>query len=80
MEAPKFEKNLGTYIVKDFDNYYSQIREIMRPKYNVDNCDICSTIKVEASKHIVHIYFKFVHYSVRTMATEPYWLITLEKE
>lgn len=71
------KNNLGTRKVENLENVFSSIREIMKNEgYNVEKCDICS-VEVTQAVNKCHVLFKFVHYSVPTMANEPYWLITL---
>ena len=80
---PRLKTNLGTHQVKTLENVKDSIKEILKMEgYNVDKCDICSvdiTLLDRKDSHYptAHVLFKFVHYTVPTMLTEPYWLITL---
>ena len=80
---PRLKRNLGTHQVKDLENVRDSIREILEAEgYDVKHCDICSVDitrldEKDAYYPTVHVLFKFVHYKVPTMLTEPYWLITL---
>ena len=80
---PRLKKNLGTHQVETLENVRHSIKEILRNTgYDVDKCDICSvdvTLVGEKDAYYptAHVLFKFVHYTVPTMSTEPYWLITL---
>ena len=78
------KKDFGTIYLetninkKDFD-YYKAIKNIMAQNgYNTDYCDICS-VKTQWEEGEVDIEFKFVHYSVKTMATEPYYKIKFKE-
>jgi len=79
-------------IKKDFDtvyleqnikkgefNYRNAIKSFMESNgYNVETCDICST-NTEWFDEGVDVKFQFVHYSVPTSATEPYYLIRFKE-
>jgi hypothetical protein len=66
-------------IKKEEFNYYDAIKSFMESNgYNVETCDICST-NTEWFDEGVDVKFKFVHYSVPTMATEPYYLIRFKE-
>ena len=78
------KKDFGTVYLEtnikqgEFD-YYKAIKNIMELNgYNTKSCDICS-VKTEWKDEEVDIRFKFVHYSVKTMATEPYFKITFKE-
>jgi hypothetical protein len=71
------KQNLGTYRVESLDDVRASIKKIMSGTYNTKYCDICSISETQINEKTKHILFKFVHFSVATMATEPYWLITL---
>ena len=78
------KKDFGTVyleqnIKQDQFDYYGAIKSFMDSNgYNVESCDICST-STEWVDNKVDIKFKFVHYSVPTMATEPYYLIRFKE-
>ncbi len=60
-----------TDLVVDNVNVRDQIRTFMSANgYNVDKCDICNVIQDGST-----ILFKFVHWTVPTMATEPFYRI-----
>lgn len=70
---------LETNIKKQEFDYYKAIRDIMAQNgYNTKSCDICS-VETEWEDEEVDIKFKFVHYSVKTMATEPYFKIKFKE-
>ena len=80
---PRLKTNLGTHRQETLEDVRTSIKEILRNTgYDVDKCDICSVDvtlvdKKDAYYPTAHVLFKFVHYTVPTMSTEPYWLITL---
>lgn len=66
---------LATNIKQGEFNYYEAIKDIMEQNgYNTKSFDVCSVI-TEWNLEEVDIKFKFVHHSVITMATEPYYKI-----
>ena len=82
----KFIDNVGTFEVDDFNNLKTTIAKCLATKGFGGKCDVCSVLPEpiiwphgEGSNktQIMHICFKFVHVSVPSMATEPFWLITL---
>ena len=83
---PRLKKNLGTHQVETLEDVRTSIKEILRNTgYYVDKCDICSVNvtlldEEDCPYPTAHVLFKFVHYTVPTMLTEPYWLITLTTE
>ena len=72
-----FKNNLGTYQIENLDNIRDSIKKIMDGTYNIKYCDICSVQTYPVDENTIHVAFKFVHYTIATMATEPFWLITL---
>lgn len=75
MKNNKIRKDFGSVLLKNKTNIYEQIRTYMKENgYNVEHCDICS-VETESSKGKDVVKFKFVHYSVPTMSTEPYYKI-----
>jgi hypothetical protein len=72
-----FKNNLGTYQVENLNMIRDSIKKIMDGTYNIEYCDICSVQTHPVDENTVHVAFKFVHHTVPTMATEPFWLITL---
>lgn len=77
-------KDFGTvYLEKnikkgEFD-YYEAIKSIMDNNgYNTESCDICS-VQPEWNIEEIDIKFKFVHYSVKTMSTEPFFKIKFKE-
>jgi hypothetical protein len=68
------KKDFGQVVVDtivDTTNVRDQIRTFMAANgYNVDKCDICSVKQLESA-----ILFKFVHWTVPTMMSEPYYRI-----
>jgi|LakMenEpi03Aug12_release.lakeMendotaPanAssembly.Ray.scaffolds.fasta_scaffold556304_3 hypothetical protein len=71
------KNNLGTYRVDNLNDVRASIKKIMNGTYNIEYCDICSVEENLVDEETAHILFKFVHYTVSSMTTEPYWLITL---
>ncbi len=71
------KQNLGTYRVDSLEDVRASIKKIMSGSYNTEYCDICNVEVTTINEGTKHVLFKFVHFSVATMATEPYWLITL---
>lgn len=71
------KNNLGTYRVENLNDVRASIKKIMNGTYNIEYCDICGVEENLVNEETVHVLFKFVHYTVSSMATEPYWLITL---
>ena len=70
---------LKTNINKQEFNYYNAIKNIkVQNVYNTKYCDICS-VETEWMDKEVDIKFKFVHYSVKTMTTEPYYKIKFKE-
>lgn len=62
----------------EFD-YYKAIKSIMDLNgYNTASCDICS-VETEWDIEEVDIKFKFVHHSVKTMSTEPFFKIKFKE-
>ena len=75
MENNEIKKDFGSISLKKKTNIYEQIKTYMKENgYNVKCCDICS-VKTESSKKKDIVKFKFVHYSIPTMSTEPYYKI-----
>jgi hypothetical protein len=69
------KKDFGSVSIKNRTDIYEQIRSYMEQHgYNVKNCDVCS-IENESFDDRDVVKFKFVHYSVRSMVTEPYYKI-----
>jgi len=71
------KNNLGTYRVENLNDVRASIKKIMNGTYNIEYCDICSVEQNLVNEETVHVLFKFVHYTIPSMVTEPYWLITL---
>jgi hypothetical protein len=70
---------LETNINKEEFNYHKAIKSIMESNgYPTETCDICS-IETEWNKEEVDIKFKFVHYSVKTMETKPFFKIKFKE-
>jgi hypothetical protein len=64
--------------IKDVD-IRKCIKHIMDSNgYNTKACDICSVIPTFSLEQ-VDVKFKFVHYSVPSMATEPFFKITFRE-
>lgn len=61
-------------------NTYDEIKNYMdKEGYNVKYCDICSITQGVKDEEQNEIFFKFVHYSVPTMSTEPYYKIIFKE-
>jgi hypothetical protein len=78
------KKDFGTVYLetsikeKEFD-YYKAIKMLMDNNgYNTASCDICS-VETEWNNEEVDIKFKFVHYSVQTMSTEPFFKVKFKE-
>lgn len=70
---------LETVIKQGEFDYHKAIENVMKLSgYNTKSCDVCS-VKTEWKDEEVDIKFKFVHHSVPTMATEPYFKITFKE-
>lgn len=71
IEREDLKKDFGLVKVDDLTDVRENIRKHMDANgYNVDKCDICNVINQGPET-----FFKFVHYSVPTMATEPFYRI-----
>ena len=76
----KIVKDFGSVQIKDRTSIYDQIRSYMRNNgYNVGYCDICA-IETTSFPFKDVVKFKFVHYSVPSMSTEPYYKIIFTYE
>jgi hypothetical protein len=76
IKESEIKKDLGKVNVKVKSDVYNQIKDYMTNSgYNVNNCDICSVVE---DGNV--IFFKFVHYSIPTMATEKYYRIEFAYE
>ncbi len=75
MENTAIKKDFGVVKINSLENVYTQIEKYMNENgYNVEKCDVCSIIEKDViNKKIV--LFKFVHHSIPTMLTEPYYKI-----
>ena len=72
----ELKKDFGVVVLKEKTDIRSQIKTFMFENgYNVDKCDICS---VNCEGDVV--FFKFVHWTTPTMATEPYFKIEFKYE
>jgi hypothetical protein len=80
-------RNFGQHIVEDFDNIVDTIKDVLEGLgYERKGYDICTgpyghlnKEDMEDSK-VIHIIFRRVHFSIPTMLSIPYDLITLIKE
>jgi DNA-dependent RNA polymerase auxiliary subunit epsilon len=80
MANDEIKKDLGDVFLKMKTNIYEQIKTYMEENgYNVKYCDICSVEHESFEKKDV-VKFKFVHWSVPTMITEPYYKIVFNYE
>ena len=80
MENNDIVKDFGNVFTKNKTDIYQQIKTYMEENnYNVKYCDICS-VKNESFEKKDVAMFKFVHHSVPTMITEPYYKITFVYE
>lgn len=78
------KKDFGTVYLetnikeREFD-YYNAVYNIMEQNgYNTKYCDICS-VQTDWKDEEVDVKFKFVHYSVKTMTTEPFFKIKFKE-
>ena len=62
----------------EFDCYKAISNLMELNGYSVKSCDICS-VNREWSLEEVDVKFKFVHYSIPTMATEPYYHVRFKE-
>jgi hypothetical protein len=70
IKESEIKKDLGK-VTEVKSDVYNQIKDYMANSgYNVKTCDICSVVEYGNV-----IFFKFVHYSIPTMATEKYYRI-----
>lgn len=79
----EIKKDFGTVYVKEaieqgeFD-HYNAIREFMVGKGYSDRCDVCSVVADWKDKQ-VDVAFKYVHYTIPSMSTEPYFKIVFKE-
>ena len=79
LENVEIARDFGTVTVKR-ESVYQLLRNLLDPnKFNTEFCDICSEKWFETNEGTV-VLFKFVHYSVPTMTTEPYWKVIFTYE
>lgn len=75
MKNNEIKKDFGLVLLKNKTEINEQLETYMSTNgYNVDYCDICSVIHKTVDERDV-VLFKFVHYSIPTMNTEPYYRI-----
>lgn len=68
----RLQKDFGDITVTENKPIREHIYDFMKNKgYNVENCDICSIVHMNDGATL----YRFVHWSVPTMITEPYYRI-----
>jgi len=71
---------LETNINKDEFKVFNRLSQFMKDNgYDLNHNDICN-IDNTWSDEQVDVLFKFVHYSVPSIVTEPYYKITFKKK
>ena len=69
--SKEIKKDFGQVIIPKMKNRYEMIHDFMESHgFNVKYCDICNIVEEDSI-----LLFKFVHWSVPTAMTEPYYKI-----
>ena len=75
-ENTSIKEDFGIVKVETKTTLGQQIKEFMEPKgFNVAGCDVCSMRVEERTDEKDVVLFKFVHWTVPTAETEPFYKI-----